>query len=958
MQHDPSQLPVGVTPTDRRKFCLNADWRFVLGGEQDGAALSKPGVDVANWEPVSIPHGLKLTSLELDGCTDGKTQPTFLREVGWYRREFTVDTTGGSRVFLEFEGVHQVTTVWVNGTEVGLHDLGGYTPFHFDVTDYIDRDGTNVVVVKADNTQRPDVPPDPGPFDYIKFAGLYRDVYLVQTHDVHVGFAWDKKLAGVSVTTPTVKKDSATVSVRTTLTNAGDAPAEATLLTRIVDADGIVVARFEESATVLGQGDHTFFQTGAITENLRKWSCDDPYLYRVHTLVSVDGKAVDTCETPLGVRTIELREGVGCLINGEPTMLIGVNRHQHFAYVGDAMPNSLHVQDAIQLKARGFNIIRLAHYPHDDAFLQACDELGMLVYEEGPSWIQLEDQPWRDKLELVTRRAIRNHRNHPCVAFWGAGINHRGTIEQLHTACKEEDPTRLTGSNHAPWTGLQSAGVADFFTTMDYHNDPEPDELTFANEHMSTWTGEPNQELISRYRASANRFAMAAWTAHAYYTFHDPPIESRARTRGGMMDIFRMPFPVMDWCQSELTTEPMIALGEHWLPGLTKLRVFSNAAEVELRVNGKLIARRTPDRDELFANLVSPPFTFPVVYEDGEIEAKAFDAEGNEVASVSARTPGQPAAIRLVADDEGRTLVADGSDFVTCFAEVVDSHGQRVYDADGLVTFDVQGPGEVMGDESIDANPMAPWQGVAACLLRSGSEPGTITLTATADGLTSAQITLDTVAWQPDELLAHAKPIYDHPVVKVDLGGPGQHIQPEGWQGWTDDTEQGPSSYDLGDGVTAIVEAISATGTAKLHWRGEANTTGPLGFVAEDGVSPIGASDAGLRFTLAGLKPGRYQLGTLHHAPAHNSDVMDIADREEGDSMGAPAEVLHLTDPDGGVAAVIQTQGGRVPRQGAGRGVTTFDVTAADAVSTFELRAVEPGQSLWLNGFMLRQLPG
>ncbi|MEM9253704.1 MAG: sugar-binding domain-containing protein, partial [Planctomycetota bacterium] len=379
MHHDTDRLPAGVQPTARRKFSLNADWRFVLGGERDGAAISRRDFDAEGWDAVTVPHGLEFASLTLNGCQDDKNQATFMRQVGWYRREFTVDPTGGPRVFLEFEGVHQVTTVWVNGTEVGIHDLGGYTPFHVDVTDLVDREGKNVVVVKADNTQRKDVPPDPGPFDYIKFAGLYRDVYLVQKHAVHVDFAWNKKLAGVYVTTPTVKDDSATVTVRTSVTNVGEKSVPATLLTRIIDADGVVVLRFEETATVLAGGDHTFFQTGAITENLHKWSCEDPYLYRVHTLVSVDGQAVDSQETRMGVRTLELRKDEGFFLNGENTMLIGVNRHQHFAYVGDAMPNSLHAQDARQIKAWGCNIVRLAHYPHDDAFLDACDELGILV---------------------------------------------------------------------------------------------------------------------------------------------------------------------------------------------------------------------------------------------------------------------------------------------------------------------------------------------------------------------------------------------------------------------------------------------------------------------------------------------------------------------------------------------------------------------------------------------------
>ena len=317
-------------------------------------------------------------------------------------------------------------------------------------------------------------------------------------------------------------------------------------------------------------------------------------------------------------------------------MLIGVNRHQHFAYVGDAMPNSLHVQDAIQLKARGFNI-RLAHYPHDDAFLQACDELGMLVYEEGPSWIQLEDQPWRDKLEFVTAGRSATTATTPALPF-GAGINHRGTIEQLHTACKEEDPTRPPART-TPWTGAQprawptSSPRWTTTTTPSRTSSPLPTS-TCHLDGGSTRNSSPRT-------AAREPLRHGGLDGLCVLTFHDPPIESRGLTRGGMMDIFRMPFPVMDWCQSELTTEPMIEFGE---PGCqdTKLRVQQRGRGLGQRQADR---RDAPDRDELFANLVSPPL-LPVVYEDGEAEARVR-RRGQPGRFGLGRTLGLPAAIRL-----------------------------------------------------------------------------------------------------------------------------------------------------------------------------------------------------------------------------------------------------------------------------------------------------------------------
>jgi beta-galactosidase len=175
--------------------------------------------DCSTWETVCVPHTLKLTSLALDKCEDDKTQATFHRDIAWYRRTIEVSKNPG-KVFLEFEGAHQVTDAWVNGRHVGQHAIGGYTPFHFDITEHVSA-GKNTVALRLDNRRRDDTPPDPGPFDYIKFSGLYRDVYLVETAPLYVTFPWEDFYAGVFVTTPTVDplNGNATVSVRTTVRN-------------------------------------------------------------------------------------------------------------------------------------------------------------------------------------------------------------------------------------------------------------------------------------------------------------------------------------------------------------------------------------------------------------------------------------------------------------------------------------------------------------------------------------------------------------------------------------------------------------------------------------------------------------------------------------------------------------------------------------------------------------------
>jgi len=962
---DTTTYPHGYPVTGRSKLRLNVGWRFHLGDVPDAASSA---FDDSAWELVNIPHTLKLTSLDLDGCDDDKTQPTFHRDVGWYRRAFTVDADPAGKperkVFLEFEGAHQVTDAWVNGRHVGRHAVSGFTPFHFDVTDFVDRDGDNVVALRVDNSVNPDVPPDPGPFDYVLFSGLYRELYLVQTERIYLPFPWESRTAGVTITTPTVKVNpnakAATIDVKTTVRNSHAEPRTCTVLTRVIDAEGIVVLRMQSTHAIPAGGEVVFSHCNGIDEDVRLWSCDDPYLYRVNTLVLEGDEPVDCVENPLGLRTFELRADQGFLLNGKPLMLVGTNRHQHYPYIGDAVPKSLHCRDALQIKAVGFNVVRLAHYPHDNAFVEACDELGILVYEEAPSWIDFGGETWTENLEEALRRAVRNHKNHPCIFAWGGGINHRGSFEPLHYAAKEEDPTRWTASNHSPWSGAQRAGICDFYSNMDYQDIPVSDEPLFAMEHGASADGERAQILVSRYKGDPRRFGAAGWTAHAYYTFHPPQPGQRYRTRGGMMDAFRIPRPVIAWYQSELTDTPLVHIVDAWREGLTRLRVFSNCDEVELVVNGTSLGRRRPDTDPEKANLNHPPFTFQLCWQRGKVIALGWK-DGSVLASDIVQTPEAPARIDLAVDMASRDFVADGADIVMVYARVVDGNGTTVTDYDGKVTFSVAGPAEIVGGPEIGANPMECFDGVAPALLRAGLEPGRITIKAKAGELEPACVTLDTSPYVADAIADAARPIYDLLRVRLDLGGTNQHVQ-YGWTPWVGET--GP---DLGfEAEIALAHFAGAAITLRagaggeLRWRGESNVPGPLGFMAEDGVCAVGA----LTIEFAGLPAGHYRLRTYHHGPSSETDSMDpLRDKVYAVDISKLPPAVSL---DVGVsnsarrwtaaACRPQGQGKRIGPEGPAFVDVTF---ASDGTAPVDvaLTSTDGSGSIWLNGLDLRQLP-
>ncbi|MGA9638542.1 glycoside hydrolase family 2 protein, partial [Flavobacterium sp.] len=394
----------------RIKKSINYGWKFHLGDPDQ--KLYTSDLDDSKWESVNVPHSLELTSMNLNGNKDDKYQKTFMRNVGWYRKSIDVTANKSKKVFLEFEGSHQITDVWVNGKHVGQYAVGGYTPFHFDISNFVVYGSKNLVTVKADNRRNEVTPPDPGPMDYIKFGGLYRDVYLVETNTLYQTFNWESDISGQNITTPTVDPVNlnGTVNIKTGIRNETNQIQKTTVINRIIDDKGVVVLKLTQTKDIPAGAEVQFNEIGSIENDFHLWSTDNPYLYRVNTTIYKNETLVDETECKMGFRKIEISKTQGVLLNGKPIKLVGVNRHQHYGFIGDAMPNSLHYKDALQLKKLGMNVIRTAHYPQDNALIEACDELGILIYEEAPTWMSIGNEAWFDNYEKAARTMVRNHR--------------------------------------------------------------------------------------------------------------------------------------------------------------------------------------------------------------------------------------------------------------------------------------------------------------------------------------------------------------------------------------------------------------------------------------------------------------------------------------------------------------------------------------------------------------------
>ena len=856
--------PYGYPQTDRVKTCLNANWKFKLGDPE--AAYYNEKLDDSAWATVCVPHTLKLTSINLDDCKDDKKQLTFQRNVGWYRKSITLDSQPAKTIYLEFEGAHQVTTLWVNGQKVGVNAIGGYTPFVFDVTSYVHK-GVNQITLLVDNRICETTPPDPGMTDYVKFSGLYRDVYWVEKNPTHITFNIESMQSGVTITTPTIDvvNGNAVIDVRTEVANESLIDQKAKLVQRLVDAQGNVVMKVAHTHFIKAGDTYRFCQMGYLEDSVHFWSIEDPYLYKMNTTLYVKDKAIDVVDNNVGLRTFKLDPKLGFMLNNKPIELIGFNRHQHYGYIGDALPNSFHYKDMWQFKQLGFNVVRTAHYPQDDALIEACDKLGILVYEESPSWIEIStNKEWHANQQRAARLMVRNHKNHPSVVIWGTGINHRGPVPKIVMAVKQEDPTRLTASQNSRWTSWQCSGLADIFANMNYGPG-----IWDKNEPLFAMEGNYGPDVVATYKRDPMKPGIISWNAHAYYTFH-PSKSARSRARLGAMDIFRnLHRGSIHWYPSELRTEPYLYLDEDWIPQTKTLTVYSNAEKIEVFVNGQSKGFYYPSKAEKYKGINHPPFEISTVrYEKGQLELKGF-VKNRQTCGVVRYTPGKPYRLRLKAAMKDRQFVADGSDLLNIKAEVLDKNGTLLRDSDLVkIKFSVEGDASVIGDQvAIGANPIFSQNGYAPALIRAGQTPGKVTIFAKAKGLIGDKITVELSPYQSEIMLKNAYKIQDYKITEVDLGGEGQLVQFD-WTGWFG---KGNHAVLRDKGISYTITPASDKGF--LRWLGEMNVIGKNSNVYADGVLCL--DHKGLLFTLSNLPAGSYRLHTYHHAPESNTNSMD-----------------------------------------------------------------------------------
>lgn len=732
------------------------------------------------WRRVVLPHS---ANDELLGSNDP------WRGICYYRRTIQPDKAWkGKTVLLTFEAAMQVSDVWIGDERVGGR-RGGYLPIVIDVSRFAQAGKPLDVLVRLDNEDNPLVPPGK-PYkqlDFTYFGGLYRDAYLTVTDAVHITdpiLENKPRSGGVFVSFPEVEELKATVEVGTHLRNSSSQATKVSVEQTLLDPRGATVG-INKALVTLGAGkDQQTNQKIEVTRP-RLWSPDSAYLYTLRTELKADGMTIDVVETRVGIRSIRFTRKDGLLLNGKRLRLVGTNRHQEYPWVGNAVSNGAHYRDFVKIKEAGFNCVRLSHYPQDPSVYEACDELGLLVIDCIPGWQFMNSDPrFVAQVEQDIRDMIRRDRNHACVLLWETSLNETYPPTAIANRWHEVSHEEFIGEN------FHTAGDAHTGANWDlpYNSwnetdkgrpqDAVPSKPGYIREYgdyefgggASTsrmFRGQGEQALLQaawNFIWSHNRnrsqypwtIGDGTWVMYDYNRGYDPRPEA-----SGMSDINRIPRFTYFFYQSQISPyapggKPMVYVANWWTPRQSpcKVVVFSNCDEVELRLNGKPVAKQKPDSgpDTLYGDymrggnpfdggncrhLARPPFTFfSVPYVPGELKAVGY-IKGNAVSEQIVRTPGKAVALRLKVDLIDRPLRADGGDLVFVYAEAVDANGTVVPDFNGEVRFSVSGPGTIAGPK----NPKAE-AGIATILLRAGEKAGELKVKAEAPGLRSGAKTL------------------------------------------------------------------------------------------------------------------------------------------------------------------------------------------------------------------------
>ena len=752
----------------RERLLMDFNWRFAFGHGTDstrdfdpapaGTAFSyfaKAGTaagaasqefDDRGWRTLNLPHdwAVEVPFSERGSGSHGykaigKNFPE--TSVGWYRKTFSIPASDlGRHITVDFDGVFRDSQVWVNGFYLG-RESSGYSGFSYDISDYLNYGGNNTIAVRVDASL------EEGWF--YEGAGIYRHVWLTKTAPLHVA-KW-----GTFVTTE-LKKNSAGVTARVTVNNDSATGSAFEIEQTILNAEGQTLARGQMKKLFLKPGATGEYASTLGVSGPKLWSPESPYLYNLVTSVRQGGAVVDRYETPFGIRTLRWDANEGFFLNGKRVELKGTCNHQDHAGVGVALPDEVNVFRVEQLKKMGCNAIRTSHNAPTPELLDACDRLGMMILDENREY-GVNPQ----ELNELERFLLRD-RNHPCVVLWSIGneewsieSNERGTriTQTMQTFAQRLDPTRrFTVAISGGWGYGSSASIDvmgfNYFTHGDgretgndrYHA-KFPDKPSVASEEASTFStrgvyvedrdhqhltaydvnkpdwGSSAEESWTHYSSRPYVAGLFQWTGFDYRGEETPFYWPAISSQFGILDLCGFPKDNFYYYQAWWSDHAVLHVLPHWnWPGKEgqeiDVWVHSNCEEVELFLNGQSQGRKAMNKNS--------HLEWKVKYAPGTLLARGYSG-GKEILTDKVETTGEPGAVQLA--PHRPALKADGEDASVITVQVNDAQGRRVPNANNEITFQITGPGKIIGVgngdpsshepdqyvESVSSLPLAHW---------------------------------------------------------------------------------------------------------------------------------------------------------------------------------------------------------------------------------------------------------
>jgi beta-galactosidase len=719
----------------REHISLDKDWKFAFGHPSDtkkdfntgtayfsylakagfGDGASKADFDDRSWRKLDLPHDWAVeqgfsseASFSHGFKAIGRNFPD--KSIGWYRKKITIPESDlGRRIHIAFDGVFRNSVVWVNGHYLGNQD-SGYLGFEYDITDYINYGGENIIAVRADATM------EEGWF--YEGAGIYRHVWLNKTNELHVP---DN---GTFVQTKT-KDNISAINAMATITNEGKTSKSFKINQTILDAAGKSISEKTINSCTLNPRETKDFTADFSVQNAVLWSIENPYLYKMITSVYEEEKLVDTYQTAFGIRTIRFDANEGFFLNEKHVKIKGTNNHQDHAGVGAAMPDALQDFRIKTLKSFGSNAYRCSHTPPTPELLEACDRLGMLVIDEnrlmGSTKTQLGD----------VKKMIERDRNHPSIISWSIGNEEWGIENDIvgaRIASTMQSYVKTLDSSR-PATAAFSGGIgSNGITTVmdllginyivnkstDKQHELFPKQSIWGTEEGSTnatrgeyyrdnqkhimpaYDKAPSSSFISiengwkHYNSRPYLSGMFIWTGFDYRGEPTPFEYPSTGSYFGMVDQCGFYKDTAWYLKAWWQNEPVLHLLPHWnWAGKENQSIevwaYSNCDEIELFLNKKSLGKKTMEKDG--------HLEWNVNYTPGTLEAIGYK-NGKKIITDVVKTTGTPATLNLTSDKNN--IEAAKNDIAMITVSTKDKSGLAMPIADNEVTFSITGPGKII----------------------------------------------------------------------------------------------------------------------------------------------------------------------------------------------------------------------------------------------------------------------